>query len=282
MNEYRDIDINGFGTVSGGRCEELIISGSGKVQGSVECESASIDGAGSIEGDLTVLEDFSCDGSGKVHGSLHAASLDVDGAMKVEGALFAQTVEVDGALKVGGDSEISGTLDIDGSFRTEGRLRAGSVNVDGHCDAKKGIGAESITVSGILKSEADVQAECLRSTGVLKIGGLLNAETVEIWLRGDSAVESIGGGSVQIRRNETSMDRIMSNFSLGGLFGGSKRHHLAANLIEADEIQLEYTDAQLVRGSKIHIGPECVIDRVEYSGTLSTDPNATIRERVKI
>lgn len=282
MHEYRDIDINGFGTVSGGHCEDLNISGAGKVQGAVECKSASIDGAGTIEGDLTVLEEFSCDGRGKVQGSLRAASVEVDGAMKVDGGLFAQRVDVDGSFKVVGNSEISGKLEIDGSFRTEGKLRAEALTVDGHCEARNGISAESITVSGILKSEADVQAERLCSIGVLKIAGLLNAEHVEIQPRGDSAVESIGGGSIQIRLKESGVDRVLGSFSLGTLFSGKRRHHLAANLIEADEIHLEYTDAQLVRGSRVYIGPECVIDRVEYSGELSTDANATVRERVKI
>ena len=65
-------------------------------------------------------------------------------------------------------------------------------------------------------------------------------------------------------------------------YDSSNRPHLAAGLIEADEVDLEYTDCETVRGVKVHIGPECVVDRVEYSGELTTDPYATVGEKVKI
>ena len=92
MSEYRDIDISGKGTVPGGRCETLSISGAGKVEGSLVGESAEISGAGTVSGDLTVSEGFCCDGSGKVEGSFCARSVEVDGALRVERDFSAETV----------------------------------------------------------------------------------------------------------------------------------------------------------------------------------------------
>ena len=123
----------------------------------------------------------------------------------------------------------------------------------------------------MLKSDGAVQAERFRAKGSVSIDGLLNAESVELLLSGEDLIESIGGGSVTVRRGDSSF----------GLFV-RKRPHLVTNLIEADEIDLEYTDARTVRGVNVRIGPECVVDRVEYSGTLSTDPYATVGEKVKI
>lgn len=300
MSEYRDIDISGKGTVPGGRCETLSISGAGRVEGSLVCESAEISGAGTVEGDLTVSEGFSCDGSGKVQGTLRARSVEADGALRVERDFYAETVEVSGALKVEGDfhaaavevdgscktardAEITEKLEIDGAFRTEGRLTTGELEVDGTCVAAKGVSARMVHVDGILKAEADVQTETLSADGALKIDGLLNAETVEIWLKGDSYVESIGGGRVQVRRSTNRFELTIGGFSFQGLFGPKKKNgHLAVNVIEADDIVLECTGAKTVRGVNIHIGPDCEIDRVEYSGTLTTDANTTVREKVKI
>ena len=132
----------------------------------------------------------------------------------------------------------------------------------------------TVKKGGVLKTPGDVQAESLRSTGALNIEGLLNAETVEIELNGDNRVASIGGGRVSVRRGKN-----MGGFSL---FGRQKRSRLKAELIEADEIDLENTDCRTVRGVNVHIGSECVIDRVEYSGTLTTAADAQIGEKVKI
>ena len=98
------------------------------------------------------------------------------------------------------------------------------------------------------------------------------------------------GGSVRVKKTDDDshiLRGININLDLSA-FGrklrvcNGKRPHLASNLIEADEIDLEYTDCETVRGVNVHIGPECVIDRVEYSGTLTTDANCTVREKVKI
>lgn len=300
MREYTDIDISGKGTVSGGRCGTLSISGAGKVEGSLVCESAEISGAGTVSGDLTVSEGFCCDGGGKVEGSFCARSVEVDGALRVERDFSAETVEVSGALKVEGsfhaaslevdgscktarDAEITEKLEIDGTFRTEGRLTTGELEVDGTCVAAKGVSARMIHVEGVLKAEADVQTETLYADGALKIDGLLNAETAEIWLKGDSYIESIGGGRVQVRRSTNRFELTIAGISLQGLFGNKKKNcHLAADVIEADEIELECTGARIVRGVNVHIGPDCEIERVEYSGTLTTDANTTVREKVKI
>ncbi|MGP3783292.1 hypothetical protein [Paenibacillus sp. 1A_MP2] len=39
-------------------------------------------------------------------------------------------------------------------------------------------------------------------------------------------------------------------------------------MIEGDDIELEYTEAEVVRGDKIKIGPGCRIGTVEYRSSL--------------
>lgn len=257
MSNYNDIHISGVGSQNGGRCGSVHISGSGKLHGAVECEEFHISGAGKVE-----------DGGLTVHGPLHCS-----GACKVEGPVFAETARISGSFSAEGDVELAGSLTVSGSLKTEGSLRSGDLSVSGVCKTEGGIRGNEITVGGVLKTPGDVQAEALRSSGALSIDGLLNAETVEIELNGDNNVRTIGGGRVTVRRSK---DRGFT------FLGFRKRPRLLSELIEADEIDLEYTDAQTVRGVNVRIGPECVVDRVEYSGTLTTDAYATVREKVKI
>ncbi len=256
MANNNDVHISGGGKMAGGLYGSVYISGSGKLQGTVECETMHVSGACKVEdGDLTV------------HGEIHCS-----GATKVEGSLAAKSARVSGSMSAERSAAIEEALEVSGSFKCEGELRVGRLAVSGVCKTEGSISGNEISVSGVLKSSGDVQAERFSSTGALNVDGLLNAETVEIQLSGDSLVHSIGGGRVQVKKK-------LGSFMI---FGFMRRPHLASELIEADEIMLEYTDCETVRGVNVHIGPECVIDRVEYSGNLTTDANCTIRETVKI
>ena len=82
MSNYNDIQISGVGSVNGGRCGSVHISGSGKVHGAVECEEFHISGAGKVE-----------DGGLTVHGPLHCS-----GACKVEGPVYAETAKISGSF----------------------------------------------------------------------------------------------------------------------------------------------------------------------------------------
>lgn len=296
MSEYRDFQILGVGKKPGGRYGKVLIAGSGKFTGPVECEEFSIPGAGKVEdGGLTVHGPIQCHGACKVEGSVSAEALSVFGAFSTEAdCLVRGDAEITGSLKTEGACTVEGQVRVNGSLKSEGEFRCGKLLVSGVLKCEAPVRAEEISVSGALKTEADVQAEAFRSTGPVTIGGELNAESVELELNGESAIESIVGGSVRVRcalEGNSGQDRgIHVHLDLDLPFLGKRRvdydkamrPHLAADLIEADEIDLEYTDCETVRGVNVRIGPECVIDRVEYSGTLSTAPYATVGEKVKI
>lgn len=275
MNNYGNLEIYGVGNQSGGRFGKVVIAGSGKITGDLECERFELPGAGKIEGGgLTVHGPIEIDGAGKVEGPVRGEALEVNGSFKVENGPceIGGDLEVNGSFKVeNGPCTVGGRAGISGSFKVAGDLTVGSLDADGSAKIEGGIRATEIEADGVLKVEGPVQAETFRAEGAVIIEGLLNAETVELTVSGEDRIESIGGGSVTVRRRTGSF----------GLFS-RKRPHLISELIEADEIDLEYTDARTVRGVNVHIGPECVIDRVEYSGTLTTAADAQIGEKVKI
>ena len=257
MNNYGNLEIYGIGNQNGGRFGKVVIAGSGKITGDVECDSFALPGAGKVEGGgLTVHGPIEIDGAGKVEGPVRGESLEVNGSFKVEN----------------GPCAVGGKADVSGSFKVAGDLTVGTLAVDGSTKVEGSVSAGEIEVDGVLKVEGPVQAETFRAEGAVRIDGLLNAETVELTVSGEDRIESIGGGSVRVRRGR-------SGFSL---FSVQKRPHLSAELIEADEIDLEYTDCRTVRGVRVRIGPECVVDRVEDSGTLTTAADAQIGEKVKI
>ncbi|MBQ1410364.1 MAG: polymer-forming cytoskeletal protein [Oscillospiraceae bacterium] len=292
MSEYRNLTIIGVGSETGGRFHKVLLAGACKIKGDVECDELSIPGSGKVaDGDLTVHGPLSCSGAGKVEGAVHAEQMQIIGAFSTEDSCeisgdldVAGSLTTEGACSVGGHSSVKGTLKVEESFCASDVELQGSLHVDGNLRATK------LDVKGNLTVENNVEAEIFKADGPVEINGELNAESVELLLRGENLIESIVGGSVCVKKaDDNSYARRGININLDFSFfkssfhvSNGKRPHLAADLIEADEIDLEYTDCETVRGVNIHIGPECVIDRVEYSGTLTTDANCTVREKVKI
>ena len=101
-----------------------------------------------------------------------------------------------------------------------------------------------------------MEAESVHLTGSAVIQGLLNAETVEI---SASRGIRIGGSSIRIYKP--------TQVSLLGLFHGSVSCAQVGD-IEGDDVDLEYTQADVVRGRRVRIGEGCSIGRVEYSESL--------------
>ena len=55
MSDKMDMRISGSSTMPGGEYGKVSISGSGKVQGNLKCESLSCSGAGKVKGDPEAL-----------------------------------------------------------------------------------------------------------------------------------------------------------------------------------------------------------------------------------
>ena len=51
---------------------------------------------------------------------------------------------------------------------------------------------------------------------------------------------------------------------------------LTADLIEGDDIVLEYTTAKVVRGRNVSLGEGCDVEVVEYTGTFSRADDAKV------
>ena len=240
MNEHIDMKISGSSTMPGGEYGRVSISGAGKVQGSLKCEELHCSGAAKVQGDVDCAGELHTSGAAKVFGSARCGSLSSSGAFS------AQSVQVEGLASVSGSLRTEQALTAD-ELRASGSLEAGSV----HCRAFR--------TSGSCRVSGDIEAE---------IGGLLNAETVEISANRAVHISAIGGGTIRVLQKDTATVLGIFRTSPGCARIGS---------IEGDNIELENVEAEIVRGKYVRIGHGCRIGTVEYGENLEAEPG-TVRQ----
>ena len=142
--------VSGSGTLPKGKLnEELISSGSTKVNGDLECEEFKSSGSLRGTGNLTIHGDFRCAGSFNLTGS----------------------VTVDGNAKSTGSTTIDGEVLINGKL-----VKSGSFNVGKDLEANQGAKISGSTkINGNLMSKRDVELQ-----GGVTIDGNIKADNIYI------------------------------------------------------------------------------------------------------
>ncbi|WP_035288400.1 polymer-forming cytoskeletal protein [Clostridium sp. KNHs214] len=223
---------------------DVKILGSGESSGG-EYNQVKILGSGDINGDLKCKE-LKVMGSGDINGNVDGENIKVAGA-----------ADIDGNVK-GDYISVSGAADIKGDINCKELKIAGAIDVDGN------VYSEEIKVSGAVEIGGNCEAEIFNSNGVFEIDGMLNAGEINIKLKGKNEVGEVGGEKIDVRKND--------EIGFGRFFKMSFNNSitkLQCELIEGDEIYLEYTHAETVRGKNIVLGPGCNIENVEYSGSFN-------------
>lgn len=238
--------------------------------------NVTVSGAGRIEGGAYGTVKIA--GSGRVMGDLTAEEFQAAGSAKVEGNLKAQKFEVAGSFRCEGNLEVE-EGEAAGSCKVTGRIKAQELKLAGAVQAKAITGGY-LRAGGSLAVAESVEVETFRLTGAFEIGGLLSADRVEVELEGRSQAQEIGGEKIVVRAGQKSLGGIISS-ALAFLWGSGTPKELTVETVEGDEVELEATQAKLVRGGKVKIGPGCHIERVEYSDSLEVAPGAVVKEEVK-
>lgn len=304
--DKKDMTFAGSGMLSEGEYGKVLFAGSGKIVGNVTCDELTGHGSLRAEGDITCPGTIECNGSFHCEGNLAADFLNLSGGSHVVGDMQVNRMTAAGAVKV--DGAISGgKLDCAGSIKAEGGFLSGELRTAGSARIGSDFHGDSLDVSGGLTIEGDCEVEKFMAGGRVEITGLLNAGELQIELgHRDCTVGSIGGDKITVKQG-TSIYNILRNNeyvgdAMGELTGAVKGllnrmgldnvtqaaksavelGTLTTSVIEGDEIYLENTVAETVRGATVTIGPKCKIGRVEYSGTCEIDPSATVDESVKM
>jgi cytoskeletal protein CcmA (bactofilin family) len=230
--------------------QNLVINGSGSYSGG-HYEKVVIRGEG------TIVHDIECS-EYKIFGTSEAL----------------ENVKA-GYMKVMGEAEIKGNLDasevvVMGTMTIEGKAPINSLKVRGMLEVGQNLSGKDADIKGSISVDGDVEYEAFNSTGSFEIKGLLNAETIRIALRhSDSTVEEIGGSKISIKRKIS----ILPFFKDDG--------SLVTKVIEGDDIYLENTQADVVRGNIVKIGPGCTIGLVEYTTDFSQSDESTVKTNTK-
>jgi cytoskeletal protein CcmA (bactofilin family) len=234
------------------RSENLIINGSGSYPGG-RYDKVSIRGEGTIVNDVE-SSTFHVYGTSEAVESLKTGSVKIYGEAEVKMNMEAKDTLVMGSMMIGGNAHLK-KMKILGLLEVGERLTGDEANIKG-----------SIAVNG------DVEYETFDSSGGFEIKGLLTADTIKVGLRfGQSSAEEIGGGKITVKKRSNTL-----------LPFGKEVGSLVAKVIEGDDIYLENTTADMVRGNKVKIGPGCHIGVVEYREDFTHDPKATIKTTTKI
>jgi cytoskeletal protein CcmA (bactofilin family) len=233
-----------------------------------EKQNLTINGSGSygggsynkikIRGDGTITADFDCEvfktfGSSNALKNGRANRFDVFGETEVRGNLVCNSMKIFGTTEVGGNASIRkakvwGTLEVGDRFS-----------------------GEEADIKGSLTCNGDTEFEIFKSTGSFDVKGLLNAGTIEVSLRyGTSSANEVGGDKITVKKK--------SSFIPFGKGEGS----LEVKIIEGDDIYLENTKADIVRGKRIRIGSGCEIGLVKYQESFKADTDATVTENRRI
>ena len=242
-----DMKISGSGVICAGEYDEVRISGSGRSEGLIRCESLHVSGAYHGES-VECINEFHASGSAKNDGDVSAGSMSVSGA-----------------YKCGGNINVKGETHISGSFGCGKNLKCGGLGI-----------------SGAVKVGGDIEAERAVIRGGLICGGLINAEELEVHLGCGNCgleAESIGGSKIAVKNHGNHHPGLIEK-----IFGwnSSKGTLTVKNSIEGDEIYLEGTSAKTVIGRNVIIGEGCKIDLVQYSENVSISPDAQIGSCEKI
>jgi cytoskeletal protein CcmA (bactofilin family) len=230
----------------------ISIMGDGTVGGGV-VGRLRINGEGVINGD-TDCHLLRCNGSAIVNGSLLGRLARVNGHLKVSDHVEMERIRINGSLDAGRNARIS-HIGMNGDLSTGMDLFFVKGVVNGTVTVQGNVEAEQMTVRGTLSVNGHVQARELNLTLIKQI----------------SSVPEIRSRMITVAPTK-----------LAKLFHSSRRGHLNAERIVGEEIRLENTRASVVRGSRVHIGKGCTIDRVEYTETFSADAKAVVKDFYKI
>lgn len=229
----------------------MTLNGSGSASGGTY-NKVKIRGEGTITNHVKCNE-YKTYGTSEVLGDINANAYIVYGDSEVRGSLNAEYVKIYGNLKAKNDSYIN-KAKIRGMLEIDGKLSGNFVDVKGGLMVKEDIEVEELLLMGGLESE-----------------GLLNAENISISLRYEgSKVREIGGKKITVRKKSSF---IPFTNHIG---------NLQTSIIEGDDIYLEHTIAEIVRGNNVTIGPGCEISVVEYHTRFRQKGKSVVKEHKQI
>lgn len=247
MNEQerKDLKFSGYITTPGGIFKRVDINGYVTFDGDVDCLDFRVIGTGVITRNLK-----------------------------------SENFEIIGVETINGNAE-GGKFTVNGECRVDGNITVNNLEVFGNLEGRSHVTAETIHVSGKLDVRGNCDAESFTCGGTFEVEGIMNVGEVTINLDGASHAKEMVGGKICVKRAQGKSIGKKIVFALANLID-TNRGRLTTDLIEGDDIEIEYTSAKVVRGNNVLIGDGSEIDLVEYRGTFDKTSKANVLKQVKI
>jgi cytoskeletal protein CcmA (bactofilin family) len=180
----------------------------------------------------------------------------ITGQGSVNGDVTAKQGKIIGQCDVQGNAAID-DFHLTGQGKVDGQLLGNMIKVTGDLNVRQSIQANLLHLRGYVTANGHVDLEKMVVKGGFNINGLLNVGELTVNLQvAPSKVREIGGEHISVK------SRSLLNRS----------YSLEADVIEGDNIYLEHTTANIVRGHDIELGPGCHIELVEYRSTYQCKP----------
>ncbi|MFC5402996.1 hypothetical protein [Cohnella soli] len=199
----------------------------------------------------------------------------IDGVGTVEGNVSAEFIDANGMTKIRG-SLMANQLDFDGMVRVDGDIIAKNSVIDGYVTVKGSIKAEQFAINGVLNVTGECEFESLEATGAFDFKGFVNAGNMNVLLQGRGKATDIGVESITVRKIKRSAWSKLWTWAVPKFIP-----ELHVGSIEGDNVDIEYTEAEVVRGNRVYIGKGCRVGLVEYRTELKKHPQAKIGKEAK-
>jgi len=231
-------------------------------------QNLTINGSGTYPGGQ--YDKISIRGDGTINSDVECSSIHIFGTSEA-----LENVKTE-SLKVFGEAEVKGNIECDemlimGTMEVGGKAALKKMKILGTLEVEEHLMGEGANVKGSISVNGDAEFETFESSGAFEFKGLLNADKIKVSLRfGQSSAEEIGGGYINVKKKNSFLPF------------GKETGTLSVKVIEGDEIFLENTTADIVRGKKVRIGEGCIIGSVEYTIDLTQDKHSTIKSKTKL
>ncbi|WP_337102894.1 bactofilin [Paenibacillus sp. YIM B09110] len=214
-------------------------------------------------------------GEGSIEGDVQSNKLKVMGTLEMNGRLQTKDIHVVGTA-VFSDHVQAATAKVTGTATVAGNAQIQELRCSGAMEVAGNVRSERFILKGELKAKGACEADQFTVRGMFHIGGLLNAGRLDIKLYQDCSADEIGGEKITIKKAS-----LLNPFNLF-FFRPDAKASLTTNVIEGDQIYIEYTKANIVRGKRVTIGPGCEIGAVEYKESFELMSGSTVKQKRKI
>lgn len=142
--------------------------------------------------------------------------------------------------------------------------------------------ASNIISHAGLRSLNELECENFYSFSDL-VAESVNADRIFLLSRALVKVGQLTGTKVMIKR-DFKADKLYKGIPKRITYRRQNKPNqmLHIRIIEADQVCIEYTRAELISGDEIIIGDLCIIDRVEYRKSITISEKAVVNEVIKV